>query len=183
MSCNDYPNLNNYPQFSRNTRVRMVLNKDKIEILDPPAKPQKTKSNILISLLPSLGMLLTSGLMASMGGSMIVFSLISGSMAVATTVLSTIQNKIDFKRESKERIEKYQKYVNNKRLEITEYRNEERSTLEKIYIDLTKEYSLLTDFSNDLFDRQIQDDDFLQVRLGLGNIKSSRNIEYKSKND
>ncbi len=179
LSCNDYPNLNNYPQFSRNTRVRMVLNKDKIEILDPPAKPQKTKSNILISLLPSLGMLLTSGLMASMGGSMIVFSLISGSMAVATTVLSTIQNKIDFKRESKERIEKYQKYVNNKRLEITEYRNEERSTLEKIYIDLTKEYSLLTDFSNDLFDRQIQDDDFLQVRLGLGNIKSSRNIEYK----
>ena len=38
---------------------------------------------------------------------------------------------------------------------------------------------MFTNFSSDLFDRQMQDDDFLLVRLGLGNIKSSRNIEYK----
>lgn len=41
LSFADYPNPNNYPKFSRNTRVRTVLNKDKIEVLDPPAKPQK----------------------------------------------------------------------------------------------------------------------------------------------
>ncbi len=179
LSFADYPNPNNYPKFSRNTRVRTVLNKDKIEVLDPPAKPQKTRSNLLLSLLPSLGMLVTSGLMASMGGSMIVFSLISGGMAIATAVLTAIQNKADFKKESKERIEKYHKYADNKRLEITEYRNEERDTLEQIYTDLPTEQSLFMDFSSDLFDRQIQDDDFLQVRLGLGSIKPSRNIEYK----
>lgn len=175
----DYPNPNNYPKFSRNTRVRTVLNTDKIEVLDPPAKPKKTRSNFLLNLLPSLGMLVTSGLMASMGGSMVIFSLISGGMAIVTAVMTAIQSKIDFKKESKERIEKYQKYADNKRLEITGYRNEERDALEHIYTDLPTEQSLFTNFSSDLFDRQTQDDDFLQVRLGLGSIKSSRNIEYK----
>lgn len=175
----DYPNPNNYPKFSRNTRTRIVLNKDKIEILDPPAKPQKTKSNIMLSLLPSLGMLLTSGLMASMGGSMVVFSLISGGMAIVTAVLTAAQNKAEYKKEVKERIEKYHKYADNKRLEITEHRNEERDTLEKIYTDLKAEQSLFSNFSSELFDRRMQDDDFLQVRLGVGNIKSCRNIEYK----
>ena len=179
LSYVDYPNPNNYPKFRRNTRVRAVLNKDRIEVLDPPAKPQKTRSNLLISLLPSLGMLLTSGLMASMGGSMIAFSLISGGMAIVTAVLTAIQNKIDFKRESRERIEKYHKYADNKRLEIIECRNEERTTLERIYTDLMTEQSMFMDFSSDLFDRKIDDDDFLHVRLGLGSIKSVRNIEYK----
>lgn len=179
VSFTDYPNPNNYPKFIRNTRVRTILNKDKIEVLDPPAKPQKIKSNLFLSLLPSIGMLVTSGLMASMGGSMIVFSFISGGMAIVTAVLTAIQNKVDFKKESKDRIEKYQKYADNKRIEITKYRNEERDTLERIYIDLQTEQSLFKNFSSDLFDRQIQDDDFLQVRLGLGNIKSARNIEYK----
>lgn len=119
LSFTDYPNPNNYPKFIRNTRVRTVLNKDKIEVLDPPAKPQKIKSNLLLSLFPSIGMLVTSGLMASMGGSMIVFSLISGGMAIVTAVLTAIQNNEDFKKECKDRIEKYQKYADNKRLEIT----------------------------------------------------------------
>lgn len=175
----DYPNPNKYPKFGRNTRVRTIINKDKIEVLDPPAKPQKTRSNLLLSLLPSLGMLVTSGLMASMGGSMIAFSLISGGMAIVTAVLTAIQNRADFKRESRERIEKYQRYVDNKRLEIIECRNEERETLEQIYPDYTVEQSMFNNFSSDLFDRQQKDDDFLQVRLGLGNIKAARNIEYK----
>lgn len=179
LSFADYPNPNNYPKFSRNTRVRTVLNKDKIEVLDPPAKPQKTRSNLLMSLLPSLGMLVTSGLMASMGGSMVIFSIISGGMAIVTAVMTAIQNKADFKKESKERIEKYHKYADNKRLEITEYRNEERDSLEQIYTDLPTEQSLFMNFSSDLFDRQAQDDDFLQVRLGLGSIKPARNVEYK----
>lgn len=175
----DYPNPNQYPNFKRNTRLKTAINKDKIEILDPPAKPQKNRSNLFISLLPSLGMLLTSGLMASMGGSMIVFSLVSGGLAIATVVLTAIQNKLDFKKESRERLEKYLKYADNKRIEITAYRNEERDTLEKIYSDISTEQTMFQQFSDDLFDRQEQDDDFLHVRLGVGSIKSVRNIECK----
>lgn len=179
LSYTDYPNPNNYPKFSRNTRIKTILNKEKVSILDPPTRPKKAKSNFLISLLPSLGMLLTSGLMATMGGGMVVFSLISGVMAILTALVTTIQNKTDFKKAQAERIEKYQKYIENKRSEISQIRKEERDTLETIYLDLVKEQRLFGDFSSDLFDRQICDDDFLHVRLGVGNVSSERKIEYK----
>ncbi len=179
LSFTDYPNPNDYPKFKRNTRVRTVVNDEKIEILDPPAQPQKPKTNIFLSLLPSFGLLLTSGLMATMGGSMMVFSRISGAMAIVTTVITTIQNKKEFKKSSAERIEKYQKYAQGKRAEITEVRNQERETLERIYTNLPSEQSLFKNFSSDLFDRRLDDDDFLKVRLGVGSIDSVRVIEYK----
>ena len=179
LKVSDYPNPNNYPSFSRNTRLKTILNKDKIEVLDPPSKPKKGRSNLLVSLLPSLGMLLTSGLMASMGGNMVIFSVISGGMAIVTAVITAVQNNIDFKKESNERIEKYKKYVDNKRNEIIEIRNEERNKLEQIYTDVQTEQSMFEDFSSDLFDRRQQDEDFLQVRLGVGDVKPVRKVEYK----
>ena len=175
----DEKNPNEYPKFNRNSRIHTVINKDKIEILDPPAKPQKSKSNLFISLLPSLGMLLTSGLMASMGGSMMVFSLISGGMAIVTAIITAIQNRMDFKKECKERIEKYTKYSENKQNEIKEQRDIERVALEQIYTDIEKERSMLRGFSGELFDRSPDDEDFLCVRLGLGSVKAAREIEYK----
>ena len=77
----DYPERNGYPRFSRNTRLKTVICEDKIEILDPPSKPQKPKSNLFMKLFPSFGMLIAAGAMAFMGGTMIIFSLISCTIA------------------------------------------------------------------------------------------------------
>ena len=43
----DSPTVNNYPKFNRNTRINSVVDDEKIEILDPPAKPQKPKNNLI----------------------------------------------------------------------------------------------------------------------------------------
>lgn len=179
LSFQDFKNPNHYPRFQRNTRLHTVLNEDKIEVLDPPSKPQKTRSNLLMSLLPSLGMLVTSGLMASMGGRMVIFSLVSGGMAILTAVMTYVQNRREYKKAAQERIEKYQKYVEGKRQEITKIRENERATLEQIYTDLSEESERFREFSSELFDRRTTDDDFLQVRLGTGSVVPRRNVEYK----
>lgn len=175
----DYPNPNNYPKFSRNSRIKKIINNDEIEILDPPSKPQKPKNNLFMHLLPSLGMLLASGVMAFMGGGMIVFSIISGVMAIVTSVLGVIQGNKDFKREMEERLVKYNKYIDNKKADISKCRDVEREMLENIYISQSKEQNLFRNFSSDLFDRMPEDDDFLKVRLGIGSIKANRKISYK----
>lgn len=175
----DYPNQNNYPKFSRNTRVKLVLNTDEIEVLDPPSKPQKPKNNLFMSLLPSIGMLVASGVMAFMGGAMIIFSIVSGAMAIITSILGVIQGNKDYKKETADRIEKYNKYAENKRAEITECRKQEKEALEKIYIEQSVEQVLFSNFSSDLFDRLPDDDDFLVVRLGVGSIDAARKINYK----
>lgn len=168
-----------YPKFRRNSRIKTVLDEEDIEILDPPAKPQKPQSNIIMRLLPAIGMLAASGIMAFMGGMMIIFSAISGGLAIITTIVGVIQNKKDFKKKTEERIEKYENYIANKRKEIEGYRFQEKKDLEDIYISQSREQKLLDDFSADLFDRTMEDEDFLCVRLGYGDVESVKKINYK----
>lgn len=179
LKTEDIISIHNYPKFRRNARIKFVLNEEAIEILDPPNKPEKPKNHLLISLLPSLGMLATVGLMASIGGAMVIFSLISGSIAVITTVMTMIQGNRDYKQSVKERIETYNKYIEKKRNQIIELRKIEKRLLEKKYPDQQEEKLRILLFSNDLFDRQPDDDDFLQIRLGTGEINAVQKIEFK----
>ena len=175
----DYIVMNNYPRFKRNTRVQKVVDESDIQILDPPAKPTKPQNHIIMSLLPSLGMLIASGAMAFMGGSMIIFSVISGVMAVITTVVGLVQGNKDYKKQVSERIEKYNTYIQNKENEIKKARGKEKETLENIYVSKQEELKRFEIFSPDLFDRRPSDDDFLSVRVGNGKIEALRKINYK----
>lgn len=169
-----------YPRFNRNTRIKVVPSDEKIEILDPPQRPEKPKSNLLQRLLPSLGMLIAAGVMAYMGGvTMLIFSGISGLMAIVTAIIGIVQGKKEFKRKSKERIEKYDAYIAGKREEISLAREEERNNLEEIYCSDEKNILRLSQFSSDLFERTREDEDFLCVRLGTGAVEAKRKIEYK----
>ena len=67
LNYKDEPTQNFYPKFTRNTRIQSVVEDTKIDILDPPSKPQKPKNNLFLSLLPSFGMLIASGAMAFAG--------------------------------------------------------------------------------------------------------------------
>lgn len=99
----DYRYPNNYPNFKRNTRLKFNIDDSDIEILDPPNVPTKPQNHIMMSLLPSIGMLVASGVMAFMGGAMIIFSIVSGVIAIITTVAGLVQNKKDYKQQSIQR--------------------------------------------------------------------------------
>ncbi len=176
----DLPELNSYPSFVKSTRVKTKLNEEKIPVLDPPALPQEPKRNLLLSLLPSLGMLIAAGAMAAMGSPMmIIFSGISAVMAIITAVLNMRQGKKDYQERLAKRTEIYTNYVAQKRVEIEGYRNDEKLLLDNIYISEAQEESNLNSFSESLFDRTAADDDFLDVRLGVGAVEAKREIDYK----
>ncbi len=176
----DCPTHGTYPLFKRSTRVKAVLSKEKITVLDPPAKPQNPKNNLFMQLLPSMGMMISAGAMAAMGsGAMIAMSAISGGMAVLTAILNFTGNKKDFKTESANRITKYNAYIDRKRQEIQQLREEERLALEQQYIPQQEEKRSFDSFSPSLFDRAFDDEDFLTVRLGSGAREALRVIDYK----
>ena len=175
----DQPALNSYPKFNRNSRIKTVVSDEKIEILDPPAKPQKPKNNILMKLLPSFGMFVAAGIMAAFGGMMIIMSVVSGVMAVLTTILSITEANKEYKIGSAERIEKYNNYIANKRNEIQQIRLQENNELEEIFVSQSVEKQRFENFSSDLFDRSPEDEDYLCVRLGSGDVVSKREVNYK----
>lgn len=164
-----------YPMFKKNTRVKIAVNDEKIEILDPPAKPQKPKNNIISTLLPSIVMVVAGIAMSFVSP----FMLISSGLGIVTAVMGLIQGRKDYKKESASRIEKYNTYIDNKRKDIETYRSEEQKTLDEIYISQQEEQVRFNSFSSDLFDRSKYDDDFLCVRLGSGDVESKREIDYK----
>ncbi len=182
MKYTDYEMKNHYPKFVRNTRVKHVLSEEQIEVLDPPEKPQKPKTNIVTTLLSSLSMLVVSGVMAYMGGTtMIIFSGVSAVMAVITSVVGIFQGKKEYRVLLNERSEKYKKYIDTKRLEIENIRQEELTELYKIYYVMDVNIKHFSEFAGDLFDRIHGDDDFLHVCLGKGDIEAKRKINYKKK--
>lgn len=179
LSYHDEADLGSYPKFYRNIRIKTVVNDEKIEILDPPTKPQKPKNNLIMRLMPSFGMLIAAGVMAFFGRAMIIMSAVSGLMAIFTTIMSIREGKKDYNEGIKERLEKYNSYIEKKRQEITDKRNTEKEELEQIYISQDSEKKRFASFSSDLFDRSSEDEDFLCVRLGSGDITSIREINYK----
>ena len=175
LSYRDKQSRINYPKFNRNTRVNIVLDDEKIEVLDPPAKPQKPKTNWLTRLLPS-------GVMVIMGIAMVAvspFMLVSSALGIVTAIMSIVEGKKDFKKNSEDRITKYNAYIENKKQEITTERSKEQEALEKIYINADVEKQYFATFSSHLFERTKDDEDFLCVRLGTGDIEAKKEINYK----
>lgn len=178
----DKTEKNNYPKFNRNTRLKTVLDDEKIEILDPPAKPQKPKADIVSKLLPSLimiGAMVGMAVMSNRDPSMMIFSVISGLSGIVTAVIGIVKSKKEHKTNTAERIEKYTNYIENKKKEISSEREKEKLSLEEIYIDTETEFRNFANFSSELFDRSKDDEDFLTVRLGFGDIDSKKEINYK----
>ncbi len=171
----DKPELNSFPRFNRNVRIKTIIDDRKIEILDPPAPIQKPKGNIISSLLPSL-IMVVAGLAMSM---LSPFMLISSGIGVITGIIGLVQGNKDFKKLSAERITKYNQYIENKKHEIEECREKEHRELEEIYLSPEVEQHNFVTFSSQLFDRKKNDVDFLSIRLGTGLVAAKREIDYK----
>ena len=181
LQVNDAIDRGSYPKFSRNSRIKTVVNDEKIHVLDPAQKPTKPKNNLLLRLLPSCGMLIAAGLMVAISHSwtMIVFSGCSVVMGIITAILTLKNNNKEYKENLEKRTEEYYNYVERKKAEIEQCRAHELEERERIYISQQAESRNVHTFSPDLFDRAKDDDDFLCVRLGTGMIKASREIDYK----
>ncbi len=174
-----------YPLFNRNTRIRIKMPDEKIKVLDPIAAPKKPSGNIVQQLLPALIMLVVTIIfrvvLSTSNSTYIWVSLISMSLGICTSVASIITERRKFKKETKERVESYNSYISGKKQEIEESRDLEKDLLEDTFYSVDKEINIINDFAPELFDRDTQDADFMEIRLGTGEREALRQIEYREK--
>lgn len=180
----DQRTKNNYPLFTRNTRVKYEVPTDSIGLLVPPQKPTEPTQNLAMTLMPALGMLaltvVVRGFMSnSSNKSFILFSVCSMSMGIITSVVTYFSSKKKYKTDCEDRIVKYQDYIEKKKVEIADSRIQERRILQNTYRDTNQDIESINDFNINLFDRLPGDDDFLKLYLGRGAIKANREIDYK----
>lgn len=173
-----------YPHYNRSTRMKTVIPDEPISILDPPSAPQKPKGNIVLQLLPAiimLGVTILFRIVLNDKGtsSFIWISLISMTLGICTSVATIITDRNRYKKETQERITTYQNYVEKKRAEIEESRKFEKELLDNTYYSVDEEIRIINDFTSDLFNRNPEDTDYLEVRIGTGTKEAVRKIDYK----
>lgn len=174
-----------YPEFNRSTRIKELLNEEKIEVLDPPAEPTKPRNNIFVQLFPAIAMLLVTVLLRyilnSSGAQFLIISGCTMGIGVITSVMNIIQERKKYKEDIAHREEVYNNYIDTKRDFIMKAREEETQILERTYYSLDQEWAMMKDFSPKLFEREIGDHDFLDVRLGTGRRESVRELDIKKR--
>lgn len=172
-----------YPMFIRNTRAKAIIEDEKIKILDPDTIPTKPELNIVTSLMPTIVMfalvVVLRGIMSESGGTYVIFSICSMGMGVITSVLNIIHGQKKYKKDCEKRRNVYLNYVAKKREEIIAARNEELAILRDKYYSTEEDLEHIEAFSAELFDRTPEDEDFLDIYLGIGKREAERKIEYK----
>lgn len=181
----DHQNQNNsfcYPNFNRSSRLKYKICEDPIEVLDPQAKQPEQKRSILLTLVPAiLSLALTvvlRGVMGS-GGTFVLYSIITMTMGTVVTFITTIGDRRLAIEEERKRVDQYEIYIQEKEAEILESRREELRILNLIHSSMEEIIEEAKGFSRRLFEKSTEDEDFLTVRLGTGDIPSNCPVEYK----
>lgn len=173
-----------YPMFIRNTRVKSQCDESDIKVLDPATIPVKPDLNIVTSLMPAIAMfalvVVLRGIMSTTGGTFVLFSICSMGLGVITSIISIFDKKKKYKKDCEDRRNTYFSYIEKKRNEIEEARSAELDCLKEKYYCTEEDLEHIESFSSSLFDRIPEDDDYLEVYLGVGTTVARRKIDYKA---
>ena len=181
LSYENLPDQGTYPAFRRNTRILSPVDETPVEILNPSELPRQQEERLALRLLPSLGMLAAAGFMASRGGTaMLLFSGISAATGFFTAVAGVISGNRQYRRALNKRTLVYSRYIDEKRKEIEQARIKEAKLRRQHYPEPEEMLTLLRRFSPDLFERSLEDADFLHLRLGTGTVAAGKIIRYRN---
>ncbi|MCI3924742.1 type VII secretion protein EssC [Paenibacillus sp. TRM 82003] len=171
-----------YPKFNRNTRIQYEVPKFDIEIQQPVHKPHKPKRNLVIFLIPAVVMLaLTILLRGSMGSGnnvFVIYSAASMFLGIVMSIAAFLADRRNYKKECEERIDTYQRYINEKRETIEQARAEELRIRNLIHVSLENSIKEVQDFGRRLFEKTPEDADYLKVYLGRGRTESMSQVKF-----
>ena len=188
----DKPFYSDDDYFSKAPRLTKVIKKEKIRIDAPPSidASEEMPAALVLGSTLSMGlvMLLTSSraLMGSMNGSAskkeIIIELTVAFVMLISIVLFPILNvKYEKSRKIKheeKRQKRYRKYIDSKIEQIDEAMMNQRTILLEDFIPPEECKKIILNKETRLWERNIEDFDFLTVRLGIGNVPLEADIEY-----
>jgi len=190
----DLPMYNDEQYFFRSPRLRRVIETLDMKIDSPPAK-ENTEA---IPMIYTLGPMLTMGAssvvsitdtMSRIGSGernlkdSIPSLVISGAMLCSMLVwpfLTKMYEKRQKKKKEDKRQTKYKSYINQKEQELSNEYKTQMDILEENLLSLDACYNIILNRERTLWERKIEQSDFLTVRVGKGEIPFDARINYHS---
>ena len=178
--------------FFKSPVFKTTITEEKIKFENPPSKEEKDNANLLVTLVPSIVMVLSSvyttvvAIVSYRNGesskSDLISSLImSGGMIFVSIIWPFFErfiNNVSVWRKNKKNKKKYEFYLHEKEKELQELNRKQKMILTTNNASYTDCERYISSRSSELFSRSIEDKDFLNVLLGVGNIQFFGSIEY-----
>ncbi len=183
-------NENDY--YSRSPRFVTTIVEEDLKIDSPPGKIEADETPVLYTIGPMLTMSMSSVVSATVsvmnlknGSGSIISTLpaiiVSVTMLTSTLLWPTLMKKYNKKRTKKkeqERQQKYIDYLNEKRTHIENFRVNQLQVLNENYKEPRELATVIVNKKRNLWERLIDSEDFLDVRLGLGTIPLKIKLSY-----
>ena len=187
-----YADEEEFNYYSRAPRVIPPIKKEQVTIDQPPDIQEDLKKPKILVLGSSLAMgvlmltSLTSTIQGITKGTATGLEIAGGLittivMLIAMIIIPIMDIKWDEKSKKKyeeKRQKKYRQYLAKKEELINEIKDKQRNILYENYLSDTECAKIITQNSPRLWERKISDDDFLFVRLGIGNVLLNIDITY-----
>ena len=166
-------------------RIVSVIDQKEFFIDPPPTKTETEKMPLILTLGSSVTMAASSLMMvmnlfqtAGQVGwiSLIPQMLVTASMLFASLVLPKLTSSYNTKREKKQeakRQAKYKEYLENIKKKIQYSMNEQLQVMKENNLTVKGCYDAIVKKNRFFWSREIMDEDFLKIRIGLGDVKSS----------
>lgn len=189
-SQNDVPLFSKEDYFFKSPRFNFIVEEEEVDFDEPPKPIQENDMPIILTIGPQLTMVTTSIL------SMVSFlsSYTSGSITSSRFYLSigtmmatilgallwpTITRKFNNKRlrdKEKKRQEKYAKYLAQKKKQLDMIRANQKEIIVNNHPSAEQCINIINNKSKELWQRSIEHEDFLSIRLGLGQSSTKLKI-------
>ena len=178
--------------FHKTPRFVTDIVEKEIKIDAPPAKEPEPDTPVILTIGPMLTMSMSSMTMAfvaignlkSGNGSMasaIPSLVMAGAMVLSTLMWPSITRAWEKKKRrknEKERINKYSAYIDVKRKQILDELNNQTNLLKVNYPNLHDCSEIILNKKDLLWQKRIEDEDFLKVSLGFGSYPMKLKISY-----
>ena len=171
--------------FYRAPRFKTRIEPSNIDIDSPPKKAEEDKTPVIFTIGPMLTMAMMSmtmgynSLMGVLDGS-VDFSKAAPTLLMSLAMICTMllwpnlqksyQKKVAKKREA-ERQQKYTEYIESKRQKIQYEMKIQRQILIDNYLPLSEIKEIIYTKKRNLWEREIDQEDFLELRLGVGSTE------------
>ena len=178
--------------FYRAPRFKTKIEPVNISIDSPPGKPEEDKTPLIYT----VGSMLTMATMSASTGVTALNSVLEGTKdfkEVAPTIISSLAmlstmllwpmlSKNYQKRQAKKneelRQKKYTEYIKTKRNEIQTEIKTQREILIDNYLPLKEAQEIIFSKKRNLWEREIDQSDFLDLRLGIGTTELEGNVSF-----
>lgn len=171
-----------YPKFIRSVRQLYVTPEEKLEVLAPKQLPEEPQGSLAMTIVPILSSLILTVVMRGLMGRSGVFMI----YCVGTMVLSAAMSLWNYKNQGKQykerckkREEDYLNYVAAQEVKIQELRQKEQMIARQQNTVLEEQLDFVADFDSRLFEKQKEDEDFLDCFLGRGTLEAACQVDYK----